>query len=93
MEVLITCCNCRINSSIWTSVEYSVQDTYKQFKSLLEKSGRVIEGRMYRDVDYSEDLFALKSFLSEKKVLSTKKASLLAWLTPVVKDLERSANS
>ena len=85
--------NRRVKSSIWTSVEYSVEDTYQQFKSLLEKSGRVIKGRMYRDVDYSEDLFALKSFLSEKNVLSTKKASLLAWLTPVVKDLERSANS
>lgn len=85
--------NCRIKSSIWTSVEYSVQDTYKQFKSLLEKSGRVVEGRMYRDVDYSEDLLALKSSLDDKKALSTKKASLLAWLTLVVADLERPANS
>ena len=93
MEGIVFAANCRINSSIWTSVEYSVQDTYKQFKSLLEKSGRVIEGRMYRDVDYSEDLLALKSSLSDKKVLSTKKASLLEWLTLVVADLERPANS
>ena len=77
-----------VSEQIWTNVEYSVDSTFSQFKTLLLAKAPVVEIKKYSDVDFGEDLIHLYRHLSETQELCQTKLDFKEWLSGPVGLLE-----